>query len=90
MGLRLPDEYSSHDDGWNLRDRMKKMEERSKRQEKEIGHLRTNANDDRKEINQLKSRVAQLEASSVKTSLNNKVLERSKRPYRLHQTPISE
>lgn len=34
IGLRFPEEYSRHDDGWNLIDRMKQMEDRSKRQEK--------------------------------------------------------
>lgn len=91
IGFRFPDKYNSPKDEWNLKDRMKQMEDRSQRQEKEIDHLKTNAYYDRKEINQLKSRVAQLEASqTVNSFYSSKVLERSKRPYRLLPTNTYE
>lgn len=61
----------------NLKEQMKQMEVRSQRQENEINVLKTNAADDRKIINQLENRVAQLETIITHPSI------RSKRPYRL-------
>jgi len=63
----------------NLNERMKQIEDRSRRQEKEITQLTTNAAKDRKVINQLNDRVALLEESS--TFAGSSV--RSKRLYRL-------
>jgi len=63
----------------NLNERMKKMEDRSRLQEQEIAQLTTNAVKDRKVINRLNDRVAQLEEASTITSS----LVRSKRLYRL-------
>jgi len=67
------------ENGVNLNERMKQIEGRSRRQEQEITQLTTNAAKDRKVINQLNERLAQLEeASTVAGSLV-----RSKRLYRL-------
>ena len=60
---------------------MKKIENRSRHQEQEITVLKTNAIEDRKEINQLKLRVAQLEESSTFSVASSLV--RTKRLYRL-------
>jgi len=67
------------ENGINLNERMKKIEDRSQRQEIEIAQLTTNAVKDRKVINRLNDRVAQLEEASTVTSS----LMRSKRLYRL-------
>jgi len=67
------------ENGINLNERMKQIEDRSRRQEQEITQLTTNAAKDRKVINQLNDRVAQLEESSIVAGS----LVRSKRLYRL-------
>jgi len=76
IGSNLPNEKHNDGDGWNLKERMKQMEDRSHRQEDEILHLKTRAGEDRNAISRLGSRVAQLEAASTVTNS----LVRSKRP----------
>lgn len=54
----------------HLNERMRKMEDRYRFQEEEISRLKTNAVEDRKMINRLEGRVAQLErAATVASSL---------------------
>ncbi len=65
----------------DLNERMKKIENQDRHQEQEIYFLKTNAIEDRKEINQLKLRVAQLEESSTVSVASSLV--RTKRLYRL-------
>lgn len=84
IGVNLPDEKHNDGDAWNLKERMKQMEDRSQRQEDEIIHLKTKAGEDKNAISRLESRVAQLEA--VSTVINPLV--RSKRPFRLISSPF--
>ncbi len=79
IGSKLPGEIPIDGGDDNLKERMKETEVQSTRQGKEIIFLKTNADEDRKKINKLESRVAQLEAASTVTNS----LVRSKRPYRL-------
>ena len=67
----------------DLNIRLSVIEAKSKHQEDEISLLKTLRVEDKKEINQLRGRVEQLEASVVKPSENEKILERQKRPFRL-------
>ncbi len=71
-------------DELNSNDRMSEIEAKNRRQETEITLLKTMRVEDNTAINQLKDRVEYLEASSVvKTSENEKILARLKRPFRL-------
>jgi len=63
---------------------MSEIEAKNRHQETEITLLKTMRVEDNTAINQLKDRVEYLEASSVvKTSENEKILARPKRPFRL-------
>jgi len=73
------------DPGTNLIDRVLKLKSQNQRQREEMAVMKTIASEDRKEINELKSRVASLEESQTETN-NQKVLKRPKRPYRLLST----
>jgi len=74
-------------DEFNFNIRLSAMETKSKHQEDEIAALKFLRMEDAKVVNQLRDRVAQLEASVVKTSENENFLKRQKRPFRL--APIS-
>jgi len=74
---------NSRYDELDLNIRLSVIEAKSKHQEDEISLLKTLRVQDKKEINQLRGRVEQLEASVVKPSENEKILERQKRPFRL-------
>ncbi len=70
-------------DGFNLGNRMSEIEIKSKKQEDEIGILKTLRAEDQKVINQLRNRVDQLDLTVNSASANKKILERQKRPFRL-------
>ncbi len=74
-------------DEFNFNIRLSAMETKSKHQENEIAVLKSLRLEDMKVVNQLRDRVDQLEASVPKTSENQNIIERQKRPFRL--APIS-
>ena len=74
-------------DEFNFNIRLLGLEIKSKYQEDEIAALKFLRMEDAKVVNQLRNRVDQLEASVPKTSENENILERQKRPFRL--APIS-
>ncbi len=77
-------------DELDLNSRLSAIEAKSIHQAEEISVLKTLRVEDRKEINQLRDRVEQLEASMVKTSENERILERQKRPFRLEPVNIHQ
>ena len=66
-----------------LHERMSKIEATNLQQAREISLLKTNAVEDKKEIHQLKNRVALLEASALTNSTTEITKGRQKRPARL-------
>lgn len=71
-------------DELNLNNRMSEIEDKSRRQEDEIGILKTLRAEDKMVIDQLKDRVGQLETTGANAGANNeKILDRPKRPFRL-------
>lgn len=68
-------------------DRITKLEAKSKHQEIEIASLKSGADQDKKTIYQLTTRITGLEAQVDKLNAADasRVLQRSKRPYRLSQ-----
>jgi len=68
-----------------LHERMGKIEAQNRRHEKEISVLKTEKVEDRKEIRQLRERVALLEDATLtyNASSDEKLLKRSERPVRL-------
>jgi len=68
-----------------LHDRMSKIEAQNRRHENEISLLKTGKVEDKKEIHQLRERVALLEDSTFfnAPSGGDKLLRRSERPVRL-------
>ena len=73
-------------DDADLNGRMAKMEAKSQQQQAKIEILQTQLEEEKKFSKQLSGRISQLEASSASPSYpteNDKILERSKRPYRL-------
>ena len=76
-------------DELDLNSRLSAIEAKSKHQEDEISLLKTLRVEDKKKVNQLRERVEQLEASVVKTTENERILERhQKRPFRLAPVDI--
>ena len=72
-----------------LHDRMSKIEAQNRRHEVEISILKTEKVEDRKEIHQLRERVALLEDSTFSNaSSGGKILTISKRPARLLPSQI--
>lgn len=74
---------NSRYDYLDLNIRLSAIEAKSIHQDDEISIIKARRLEDKKIINQLSERVEQLEASVVKTSGNEKILERRKRPFRL-------
>ena len=67
----------------DLQERMKSMEAKNRLQEREVSTLKTNLVEDRKEVHQLRGRVALLEASTSANSPVGKKVGRPERPVRL-------
>jgi len=76
---------SDQTDGNNLNHRMSQIEAKSQRQENEIYFLKTTVGEDKRIIRQLRGRVSGLESLMLtgNSESNEKLLMRSKRPYRL-------
>jgi len=75
-------------DGFDLNERLVKMETKSRQQESKIEFLNGARKEDKELINHLRLRVERLEASSannshVSTTANKTILGRQKRPVRL-------
>ena len=64
-------------------ERLSKIEAHNRQQEIEISLLKTRAIGDRKEIQQLRDRVAHLEASTLSSIISDTTIWRQKRPVRL-------
>lgn len=66
-----------------LFDRMTKIESKNLKQDNEISLLKMKSIEDRREINELRERVAHLEESQLKNLTTEYALDRPKRPVRL-------
>lgn len=78
-------QLDSQDELLNLNKRMSEVEAKNQRHEKEIDLLKTLRVEDKEVINQLKTRIEQLEASASATTdgKTENILSRQKRPFRL-------
>ena len=72
-------------DGNNLNYRMSQIEAKSQRQEQEISLLKTTVVEDKRIIRQLRGRISSLESLMLTSNskINEKLLLRPKRPFRL-------
>ena len=79
----VADRQQGLEDCPTLSDRMLKIEDKSEKQEKEMKIMKNTIATDKNRINELTSRVSQLESSLAKAKTIEKIFGRPKRPVRL-------